>query len=76
MTTSIRTTPPRSSTLLARRPADLVAAIEPGDRWLVVVAHPDDESFGCGSLIARAAACGAHVTIVCATRGEAATRPT
>ncbi len=71
MTTPIRTTPRRSSTLLARRPADLVADIEPGDRWLAVVAHPDDESFGCGSLIAHAAACGAHVTIVCATRGEA-----
>jgi LmbE family N-acetylglucosaminyl deacetylase len=37
---------------------------------LVVVAHPDDETFGCGSVIADAAAGGAQVTVCCATRGE------
>ncbi len=42
-----------------------------GRRLLVVVAHPDDETFGCGSVIADAAAAGAHVTVCCATRGEA-----
>jgi LmbE family N-acetylglucosaminyl deacetylase len=42
-----------------------------GRRLLVVVAHPDDETFGCGSLIADAAAAGAFVTVCCATRGEA-----
>ncbi len=41
---------------------------------VVVVAHPDDESFGCGSLIARAAAAGARVTVVCGTRGEVGER--
>ena len=41
---------------------------------MVVVAHPDDETFGCGSLIAHAAASGARVTVVCATRGEAGER--
>jgi LmbE family N-acetylglucosaminyl deacetylase len=40
-------------------------------RLMVVVAHPDDETFGCGSVIADAAAGGAHVTVCCATRGEA-----
>jgi LmbE family N-acetylglucosaminyl deacetylase len=38
---------------------------------LVTVAHPDDETFGTGSLIASAAEQGAQVTVCCATRGEA-----
>jgi N-acetyl-1-D-myo-inositol-2-amino-2-deoxy-alpha-D-glucopyranoside deacetylase len=38
---------------------------------LVVIAHPDDESFGCGSVLARAAAAGDRTTVLCATRGEA-----
>lgn len=42
-----------------------------GRRLLVVVAHPDDETFGCGSLIADAVVAGAEVTVCCATRGEA-----
>lgn len=40
-------------------------------RMLVAVAHPDDETFGCGSLVAHAAARDVDVTILCATRGEA-----
>jgi LmbE family N-acetylglucosaminyl deacetylase len=50
---------------------DPLLDVRPGDRWLVAVAHPDDESFGCGSTIAYAAARGADVTVACATRGEA-----
>ncbi len=38
---------------------------------LVVIAHPDDESFGCGSVLARAAAEGHDTSVLCATRGEA-----
>ena len=52
-------------------PRDPLLDVRPGDRWLVAVAHPDDETFGCGSAIARAAGQGAEVTVVCATRGEA-----
>jgi len=37
---------------------------------LVALAHPDDETFGTGGLMARAAAEGHRVVIVCATRGE------
>lgn len=40
-------------------------------RMLVIVAHPDDESFGCGSVLAHAAARGHQTFVVCATRGEA-----
>jgi LmbE family N-acetylglucosaminyl deacetylase len=40
-------------------------------RLLLVVAHPDDETFGCGSLLLHAAALGWDTTVVCATRGEA-----
>ena len=40
-------------------------------RLLVVVAHPDDESFGCGSVLAPAAALGDTTAVLCATRGEA-----
>jgi len=40
-------------------------------RMMVVVAHPDDETFGCGSLLLHAAAHGVETAVVCATRGEA-----
>jgi LmbE family N-acetylglucosaminyl deacetylase len=42
-----------------------------GLRVQVVVAHPDDETFGCGSLLLHAAAAGAATAVCCATRGEA-----
>ena len=41
-----------------------------GQRLLVTVAHPDDETFGCGSIIAGAVAAGAEVTVLCATLGD------
>jgi len=36
---------------------------------MVIVAHPGDEAFGFGGAIAQAAADGAYVVVVCATRG-------
>jgi LmbE family N-acetylglucosaminyl deacetylase len=38
---------------------------------LVVMAHPDDESMGCGGLILRHTRAGIPVHLICATRGEA-----
>lgn len=42
-------------------------------RILVVLAHPDDETFGIGGTLAYYAARGVEVHLVCATRGEAGT---
>lgn len=42
-----------------------------GTRLQVVVAHPDDETFGCGSLLLHARSAGAVTAVCCATRGEA-----
>ena len=39
-------------------------------RVLITVAHPDDETFGTGSVIASAVEAGAEVVVCCATRGE------
>jgi LmbE family N-acetylglucosaminyl deacetylase len=38
---------------------------------LVILAHPDDESFAIGGTLAKYAAAGARITLICATRGEA-----
>ena len=40
---------------------------------LAVVAHPDDESFGLGAVLAAFAAGGARVAVLCFTHGEAST---
>ena len=44
-------------------------------RVQVVVAHPDDETFGCGSLLLHAASLGMETAVVCATRGDAGEWP-
>lgn len=40
---------------------------------LVVIAHPDDESFGLGGLVGALTDTGAEVEVLCFTKGEAST---
>jgi LmbE family N-acetylglucosaminyl deacetylase len=40
-------------------------------RMLLVLAHPDDESFGSGALIAKYVSEGVQVDLICATNGDA-----
>lgn len=53
-----------------RRPA-MPSVVLDGTEIIVVAAHPDDESLGCGGLVHRAAQRGVPVTLVLATWGEA-----
>jgi LmbE family N-acetylglucosaminyl deacetylase len=55
-------------------------SVKPAPTWpsdwkrvLVVVAHPDDESFAFGALLDRFVQGGADVAMLCLTRGEAST---
>jgi LmbE family N-acetylglucosaminyl deacetylase len=41
-----------------------------GSRLLVIMPHPDDETFACGGTIARAKACGAEVYVMIMSAGD------
>ena len=47
--------------------------LPPWSRVHVVVAHPDDESFGLGAVIDAFVRAGAVVQVLCLTRGESST---
>ena len=65
--------------------ADMAGANEPGANepgasgppagLLAIFAHPDDESFGAGGVMALAAASGNPVWVLCATNGDQGGRP-
>ncbi|HYN29137.1 MAG TPA: PIG-L deacetylase family protein [Dermatophilaceae bacterium] len=50
-----------------------VPELPPWRSVLVVVAHPDDESFGLGAVLSAFVAAGAEVDVLCLTHGEAST---
>ncbi len=51
------------------------ASFPPGDRWLVLAPHPDDEVFGIGATLALAVARGIDVRVVVVTDGGAQGTP-
>ena len=51
--------------------ASLLADLNGVKRAVVVAPHPDDESIGCGGLLALLAGCGARVHVIVATDGGA-----
>lgn len=53
--------------------ADVLDALARFGEVLAVVAHPDDESFGLGALLAVLGANGAKIRVLCFTHGEAST---
>lgn len=54
-------------------PAEHTSVLPPWSSVLVVIAHPDDESFGLGGLVGALTDAGAKVEVLCLTRGEAST---
>lgn len=54
-------------------PPELLGRLSGVRDVLAVVAHPDDESFGLGGVIAALAETGRNVRVLCLTRGEAST---
>lgn len=65
---STQTADPSSAVAAASAPGEQV--ITATRRMLLVHAHPDDETIGSGTLMAKYAAQGAHVTLVTCTLGE------
>lgn len=56
-----------------RNPGESAHELPAWKSVLVVVAHPDDESFGLGAVLAAFTRAGARVEVLCLTQGEAST---
>lgn len=64
-------TNPRHSALFRTLDTAAVIRLARGRRIVVVAPHPDDETLGCGLLIARAARAGVPLAVVALTDGQA-----
>lgn len=62
-----------SPTAPARQSVGQAGGLPTWRRPLVVVAHPDDESFGLGAVLTRFVDAGAAPSVLCFTHGEAST---
>jgi LmbE family N-acetylglucosaminyl deacetylase len=56
---------------MSYKPSNANGDQEPALRFLAFFAHPDDEAFSCGGVMAQNKIRGIHNTLVCATKGEA-----
>jgi len=63
----------RVGTLSGWLPGGVMPGLAGARRALAVVAHPDDESFGLGGVLAELVAAGMEVDLLCFTAGEAST---
>lgn len=54
-------------------PYEITVLMTSTPRLLISYAHPDDESFGLGGLIAKYVALGVQVDLICATNGDVGT---
>jgi LmbE family N-acetylglucosaminyl deacetylase len=64
---------PSTARLDASSSAAEGSVLPPWSSALVVIAHPDDESFGLGGLVGALSDTGAEVEVLCFTQGEAST---
>ena len=62
-----------NTSVITRREKTPVDRLPAWSDVLAVVAHPDDESFGLGALLAAFVAAGVRVSVLCLTHGEAST---
>jgi LmbE family N-acetylglucosaminyl deacetylase len=70
--------PEKEASMLFPEERELVpyeAGFPPGNRWLFLAPHPDDETLGAGATLAQGVERGVRVRLIVVTGGEAQGRP-
>jgi LmbE family N-acetylglucosaminyl deacetylase len=62
-----------NTVVISATPHRPAGTLPPAKEVLAVCAHPDDESFGLGAVLAALAGAGSQVRVLCLTHGEAST---